>query len=163
MGLLDADHVLRRAADPDRDVDAGLHRLARLADLPRERRPARVDDGPRGADRGVADAAREAVEQPEVLAAEAAAAADDDRSVLEPLAALLVPLEPAHPAPASAELRTSTSTTFARAAARLGGERAAAGDDETRRLLEEDLDVLRPADAAPQVARAARARGRARR
>src|SRR5436190_13368582 len=93
----DADDVLRRAADPDGDVDLRPDGLAGLADLHREGGPARVDHGARGADGGAADRAGELLQESEIAGvSEPAPTGDDDLRILEPhtLALLLVPLEP---------------------------------------------------------------------
>jgi hypothetical protein len=78
LGVLAADDVLDRAADAARDVEVGRDPRARLSNLVGMRSPAEVGDDARAAD-GASEEVRELLEQLEpLLAADAAAAADND-------------------------------------------------------------------------------------
>ena len=83
LRALAAGDVLRRAADPARDVEVGRDLRARLADLVGVRPPAGARDDARAADRAV-EQRRELLEDREALARpDAAPAGDDDLRVGE--------------------------------------------------------------------------------
>ena len=82
-GLVHAGPVLDRARDAGRDVEARPDRGAGLADLVRAVDHARVDRGARGADLAAEQVGQVAQEGELLGAADAGAAGDDDRGVLE--------------------------------------------------------------------------------
>src|SRR5436190_13988046 len=150
----DADDVLRRAADADGDVHLRADSLAGLSDLQRGGDPAGVDDRTRDADRGVADCARELLEQHEVGGiSEPAPAPHHDPRILEPytVALLLVPLQPPR-APALGRNLDVDGNHLGLASGRLGREGARTYEHQPRRATRHgDVDGLGPADPPAQV------------